>query len=407
VQEVGSLGPVGTAIDTWAQSGCAWLTGRSNGPPRFEGNGAAVLAANLSTEILAASTAFGVPVDLAGPSLLAERSAHTGFTRGGHQSCNRTTEIMSCLDGSVSFTINRHNDADLLAACFESTSCVGDPWMFARTEASRRTAAEVVDSAVTVGLSAATLGEHHPRSQSPITPFHGSGRKRSRPLVVDLSSLWAGPLAAHILGWAGARVVKVESTNRLDGARFGSSSFYELLHGGHESVTLPFDHKVGQDHLRTLLSQADVVLTSARPRAFEQMGIEPRRFMEDFPISSWVSITAFGANQPHRVGFGDDAAFAAGLCAFDSVGPMFAADAIADPLTGLAAAAHSLRALTTGQRVHVDLALADVASAAMIMAEEREGPVTDVDDETIQRPRLRTGVAVAPPPGRHNDRWIG
>jgi hypothetical protein len=407
VQELGSLGRVGTAIDTWAQSGCAWLTGRFNGPPQFGGNGAAALAAKLSAEILAESTALEVAVDLTGPSLLAERSAHTGFTRGGHRSCNRSTEIMPCLDGHVSFTMNRHNDADLLAACFASTSCVGDPWAFARKEVSRRTAAEVLDSAVIVGLSAAILGEHHPRKQSPITLFHGSARKRSRPLVLDLSSLWAGPLAAHILGLAGARVVKVESTNRLDGARFGSSSFYDLLHGGQESVTLPFDNKVGQDHLRTLLSQADVVLTSARPRAFEQMGIEPGEFMEDFPISCWVSITAFGGNQPQRVGFGDDAAFAAGLCAFDSVGPMFAADAIADPLTGLAAAAHSLRALTTGRRVHVDLALADVASAAASMAEEGDGPVTDVDHETIQRPHSRTVVAVASRPGQHNDRWFG
>ena len=39
------------------------------------------------------------------------------------------------------------------------------------------------------------------------------------PLVVDLSALWAGPLCAHLLGLAGARVVKVESLGRPDGAR--------------------------------------------------------------------------------------------------------------------------------------------------------------------------------------------
>ena len=41
-------------------------------------------------------------------------------------------------------------------------------------------------------------------------------------MVVDLSSLWAGPLVGHLLLRAGARVVKVESTTRPDGARRGS-----------------------------------------------------------------------------------------------------------------------------------------------------------------------------------------
>jgi hypothetical protein len=402
---VGILGPVGEAIDLWAKSGCAWLTGRPDGPPQFGGNGAAALASKLSAEILVTSTALGLPVDLDGPVLLAERSAHTGFSRGGPLSCNQTTEIMPCLDGHVSFTLSRDSDAELLAACFESTSCTNDPWKFVRSAVSRRTAEDVRKRAEAVGLSAAELGEHPARSDSPITPVPGSGGGRRHPLVIDLSSLWAGPLAAHILGLAGARVVKVESSTRLDGARFGSASFYDLLHGGHESVTVDFASRVGRDHLRTLLSKADVVITSARPRAFEQMSIDPTQLMADFPITCWMSISAFGAKQPQRIGFGDDAAFAAGLCAHDTRGPMFAADAVADPLTGLAAAAHSLRALTTGERTHLDLALADVAAIARLAEDHERPPTTDRPDFVLQ-PRSREVGAAAPMPGQHNDRWL-
>jgi hypothetical protein len=43
-----------------------------------------------------------------------------------------------------------------------------------------------------------------------------------------------------LLALAGARVVKVESTRRLDGARSGSSAFYDLLNAGKESVALDF-----------------------------------------------------------------------------------------------------------------------------------------------------------------------
>jgi CoA-transferase family III len=401
VQEVGNLESVGVAIGSWAQSGCAWLTGRSEGPPQFGGNGAAALASKLSAEILLESTKLGAPVQLDGPSLLAERSAHTDFTRGGHLSCNRTTEIMPCQDGHVSFTMNRADDTELLEACFASTSCVDDPWTFVRNEVGHRTREEVRANAEAVGLSAAALGEHQVRLDSPITAFRESGRERERPLVIDLSSLWAGPLAAHILGLAGARVVKVESTTRLDGARFGSASFYDLLHGGHESVTIDFTSCLGRNHLRTLLSEADVVITSARPRAFEQMNIYPTQFLEEFPIACWISISAFGANQPQRIGFGDDAAFAAGLCAQEASHPMFAADAVADPLTGLAAAAHSLRALTTGQRTHVDLALADVAATARLL-EDHQHPKT----ANTAQPRSRPVVTQAPAPGQHNDRWL-
>ena len=69
-------------------------------------------------------------------------------------------------------------------------------------------------------------------------------------LVVDLSALWSGPLCAHLLTLAGARVVKVESASRLDGARRGPPAFFDLLHAGQESVVL--DLPTERDRLRHL-----------------------------------------------------------------------------------------------------------------------------------------------------------
>ena len=87
------------------------------------------------------------------------------------------------------------------------------------------------------------------------------------PLVVDLSSLWAGPLCAHLLGLAGARVVKLESTRRPDGARSGPPDFFSLLNAGKASVALDFGTRCGRGKLRRLLERADIVVESARPRA--------------------------------------------------------------------------------------------------------------------------------------------
>lgn len=68
-----------------------------------------------------------------------------------------------------------------------------------------------------LGVAAAPVrpGEHA-YCPAPSTPRPVEGL-----LVVDFSALWAGPLCAHLLGLAGARVVEVETPGRPDGGRRG------------------------------------------------------------------------------------------------------------------------------------------------------------------------------------------
>ena len=63
--------------------------------------------------------------------------------------------------------------------------------------------------------------------------------------MVDLSALWAGPLCGDLLARAGASVVKVESTQRPDGARRGSRAFFDLLNGRKRSVALDLRSREG------------------------------------------------------------------------------------------------------------------------------------------------------------------
>ena len=397
------------SVDLWRRSGCAWLTGREDGAPNDGGHPAAAYAHRVATDIGRLSATLGSNVELDGSSILAERSVHTQFRRGGRQSCNRTTQLLTCSDGHVSLTIARTEDRDLLAASFETTLAGSDDvWDFAKQQCAHRSVEEVRDRVTVLGLSAAILGEAHSADHvghvGHVGTYAAAGTRRERPVVIDLSSLWAGPLAANVLGLVGAEIVKVESVDRPDGARRGSPTFYDLLHGGHQSVTLDFASQ--PTALHALLAAADVVITSARPRAFDQLGIDPDQLMREHPITAWISITGFGARQPNRIGFGDDAAIAAGLCAFDHDGPMFAADAIADPLTGLTAASIVLDALVTGKRVHADLALADVARAAAVAEPFVPGTGETSSTETAALPRSRPVRARAPLPGAHNDRWL-
>jgi crotonobetainyl-CoA:carnitine CoA-transferase CaiB-like acyl-CoA transferase len=195
----------------------------------------------------------------------------------------------------------------------------------------------------------------------------GSRPPPRRPLVVDLSALWAGPLCADLLRRTGARVVKVEDPRRPDGARRGVPAIFDVLNAGKLSVAVD----IRGPELRRLVAVADVVISSARPRAIEQLGIDVWEVLAASP-TVWVAITAHGWSGPdrNRVGFGDDAAAAAGLVARHPVDgePRFVADAAADPLCGALSAVAALTALSGGGSWLVDAPLVSAAAYAAGLA---------------------------------------
>jgi hypothetical protein len=374
--------PPGTdALATrWAASGAMALTGapqRPLGPP-----------AGLVPALDAMHGRFP-DIDLLG--LLGERAALAGLHRQGSTSCGGSCRLLRAADGWIAVSLPRVDDIEAIPAWLELAA--GPPagdvemvWELVAREIAGRSRDTVLDRARLVQLPVAGLDE---TIQAP--PVHevpvGSGAPREATglLVVDLTSLWAGPLCGHLLARAGARVVKVESTNRPDGARRGPRAFFDLLNGGKESVALDFRRSDDVRVLRWLLKQADVVLEASRPRALAQLGIDPAEMVGDEGPHTWVSITGYGRAGPdaERVAFGDDAAAAGGLVAWDGDQPVFCADAIADPLAGMVAADACLRALEQGQRGVLEVAMAAVAGLFT-------GP-------TLPAP---LGVTVAPPRAR-------
>ncbi len=202
-------------------------------------------------------------------------------------------------------------------------------------------------------------------------------RRRSTDLlVVDLSSMWAGPLAGAVLAAAGARVLKVESSRRPDGARLGPPELFDRWNSGKERVAVDLSADGGRRELEHLLRSADVVIESSRPRALAQLGIDADAMVGDDGPDVWVSITGHGrtGDAGPRVAFGDDAAVAGGLVTRWQGEPCFVADAVADPLTGLVAAAAALEAVAGGARGLLDVPMALVAAH---FAAPRSGAVVD------------------------------
>jgi hypothetical protein len=118
----------------------------------------------------------------------------------------------------------------------------------------------------------------------------------------------------------------------------------------------------------------------------------------------WLSITGYGRDpsQALRVGFGDDAAAAGGLVGVAEGGPVFIADAIADPITGLVAASTIVDLIGAGGRWIVDVALARVAAA---VAERATDPIVLASHRPAS-PRL-IGPVAAVQLGADTDAVIG
>lgn len=410
----------------WAASGGLWLTGQDDGPPLYAGAGAGSVAALLSQ--IAGRLLAGRDVgrdEAPGVRVVGERAALAGLRRRGEISCGGASRLLAAGEGHLVLTLAREEDLELVPALVEGDlPAGGDAWAAVTAWARTRPAAEASARACLLGLPSGVVGA------GPVTPGpavlsrQGARRTpRERPRVLDLSALWAGPLSAHLLGLAGADVVKVESRRRLDGARRGPGAFYDLLHAGQRSVVLDFDDPADRARLGDLAASADIVIESSRPRALRRLGVEAEALVDQGV--TWVSVTAHGRDAgADQVGFGDDVAATSGLVgrpgtagANATGGPAaapvtFCADALADPLTGLCAGVAGLLSLRAPRARLIDVAMDRVAAAAadVPVAEAlvvRRGETWTLESPTgthpILRPRARRARGVAPAPGAHTE----
>ncbi|MGE0384163.1 MAG: CoA transferase [Gammaproteobacteria bacterium] len=308
-----------------------------------------------------------------GRALLAERAALCGFIPVRNRSAGGTCRLLRSRDRILAVNLARAADWELMPAWLEREGIDAGDWRRVGALIARRPAQHLLDRALDLGLPVAAA---NPPPAQPCAPFvvtlgQPAAPARSLPTraarVLDLSALWAGPLCGHLLHCAGADVVKVESMRRPDGARFGNARFYGLLNQGKSCVALDLATEPGVARLRALIDRADIVIEGSRPRALHQLGIRPETLIAARADLTWISITAYGREDPQgtRVGFGDDAGVDAGLSAAmrEATGLYrFAGDAIADPLTGMTAAIEALAGWRAGGSRLVALALRDVAA---------------------------------------------
>ncbi|MGS2586173.1 CaiB/BaiF CoA transferase family protein [Streptomyces hebeiensis] len=211
------------------------------------------------------------------------------------------------------------------------------------------------------------MNDHHrpPAPPRPVGPLRGLR-------VIDLATLFAGPLCATMLGDFGAEVIKVEHPRRPDPSRGhgpakdGVGLWWKLLGRNKRNITLDLSTPGGRDVLLRLVADADVLIENFRPGTLEKWGLGWDELSAANPRLVLARITGFGQYGPYarRPGFGTLAEAMSGFAAVTgepdgppTLPPFGLADSIAAFSTSYAVMAALRGRDTTGRGQVVDMAI--------------------------------------------------
>ncbi|WP_423681095.1 CaiB/BaiF CoA transferase family protein [Undibacterium sp. WLHG33] len=210
--------------------------------------------------------------------------------------------------------------------------------------------------------------------------------------ILDLTRVLAGPWCAQNFADLGAEVIKVERPGNGDdtrswgppylrdenGANTTEAAYYLAANRGKQAITVDISTPEGQEIIRKLAAQSDVVLENYKVGQLKKYGLDYASLKEIKPDLIYCSITGFGQDGPyaHRAGYDF---IVQGMGGFMSLtgerddlpggGPQKAGVAIADLMTGMYATIAVMAALThrdrTGEGQYIDMALLDVQVAML------------------------------------------
>jgi crotonobetainyl-CoA:carnitine CoA-transferase CaiB-like acyl-CoA transferase len=209
--------------------------------------------------------------------------------------------------------------------------------------------------------------------------------------VLDMSRILAGPWCGQTFADLGAEVIKIERPGvgddtrgwgppfmaDKDGNETDVAAYFLSANRGKKSVTVDITKPEGQDLIRKLAAECDVLLENYKVGGLKKYGLDYDSLSKVNPRLVYCSITGFGQTGPYSPRAGYDFLIQAmgGLMSVTGEsedkpggGPQKIGVALSDILTGLYTTIGALSALAyrdkTGRGQHVDMALLDVTIAA-------------------------------------------
>jgi crotonobetainyl-CoA:carnitine CoA-transferase CaiB-like acyl-CoA transferase len=210
--------------------------------------------------------------------------------------------------------------------------------------------------------------------------------------VLDMSRILAGPWCGQTFADLGAEVIKIERPGTgddtrgwgppfmadADGNETDTAAYFLSANRGKKSVTVDITRPEGQDIIRKLAVECDVLLENYKVGGLKKYGLDYDSLSKVNPGLVYCSITGFGQTGPYSPRAGYDFLIQAmgGLMSVTGEseakpggGPQKIGVALSDILTGLYTVIGALSALAyrdkTGRGQHVDMALLDVTVASM------------------------------------------
>jgi formyl-CoA transferase len=204
--------------------------------------------------------------------------------------------------------------------------------------------------------------------------------------VLDLSRILAGPWCTQVLADLGADVVKVERPGSGDDTRAWGppfargpddapsreSAYFLAANRGKRSIAIDFSVSAGQDVVRKLAADVDVVIENFKFGDMRRYGLDYSTLHAVNPKLVYCSITGFGQSGPYRERAGYDFVIQAmgGLMSVTGErddlpggGPQKCGVPISDLMTGMYATVAILGALNerhvSGRGQHIDMSLLD------------------------------------------------
>ncbi len=202
--------------------------------------------------------------------------------------------------------------------------------------------------------------------------------------VIELARILAGPWAGQTLADLGAEVIKVEAPEGDDTRRWGppfldhggekSAAYFHAANRGKKSVTVDFRTPEGQETVRRLVADADIVIENFKLGGLKKYGLDYDSLRKVNPRLIYCSITGFGQTGPyaHRAGYDFIVQGMSGIMSVTGEPdgqPQKVGVAIADLATGIYAATAILAAVhqrqTSGMGQQIDMSLMDVATSLL------------------------------------------
>ncbi|MBA4706784.1 CaiB/BaiF CoA transferase family protein [Aquitalea aquatica] len=200
--------------------------------------------------------------------------------------------------------------------------------------------------------------------------------------VLDLSRVLAGPWAGQLLADLGAEVLKVERPGAGDDTRQwappslpdGTAAYFLCANRGKRSVTVDITKPEGQEIVRALARDADVVIENYKVGGLKKYGLDYDSLSQLNPRLVYCSITGFGQDGPYAELPGYDY-IVQGMSGLMSITgpangePHKVGVAVTDLFTGIYASNAILAAIiarqSSGKGQYIDMALFDCALASL------------------------------------------